>query len=437
MKNKYLKFIIEFLIIFIILLLFSYIFTIIKDEFYAFGFSYNIANHKFPYKDFNMVVGPFYNLLMAIPLFIKNKYLLFMLTHIFFYSTIFTIVYEKYGIKKFSILLISFLIGETLYTYNNFCTFLILMILLLIDSKYKYRIPIIGILIGLILVTKHNIGGVLAIIYFFSGKDKLKRIICCSTPFFLLALYLLITNSLFEYLDLCIFGAGNFLNNFMIEPIVILIMIPMIGYLIYKYYKTKDIKILYILGSYILIFPILDYNHILWCVPLFVYYLISEKNNRYIKICLTVFIVIILLLKVGEAVYYKTIFVTDSNPFKYMTMSKEIYDKGMDTKKLYNEYKDYDIYIFGIYTYASKLQMNSTLDFYDLINKGNLGKNEDKYINDIINKCTNKKCLFLLDITMYPKDNEYTSSNLLFKNVVEDNYNYIGQTPYYVIFSNQ
>ena len=156
MKNKYLRYTLEFTIIAIVIFLCSYIFVVFNDEYYSFGFSYNIAKFKVPYKDFNMVVGPFYNFLMAIPLFIKNKYMLYELAHIVIYSSVFTIVYEKYGLKKFILLFLTFLNGETLYTYNNFCFFLIICILMLLDSKYKYKIPLIGIIIGLIIVTKQR-----------------------------------------------------------------------------------------------------------------------------------------------------------------------------------------------------------------------------------------------------------------------------------------
>ena len=69
MKNKYIKNISKYTLIFI-LLLFASTFTTLfgNDEAWNFGFINNIYNGLIPYKDFNMVITPFYPIFMSIPL---------------------------------------------------------------------------------------------------------------------------------------------------------------------------------------------------------------------------------------------------------------------------------------------------------------------------------------------------------------------------------
>ena len=81
MKSK--KYIaIELLCIFILTLLYNLICNpVILDEIWNYGFTYNIANGLIPYKDFNMVITPFYPFLGALFLIIFGKSLL--VYHIF------------------------------------------------------------------------------------------------------------------------------------------------------------------------------------------------------------------------------------------------------------------------------------------------------------------------------------------------------------------
>ena len=75
--------------------------------------------------------------------------------------------------------------------------------------------------------------------------------------------------------------------------------------------------------------------------------------------------------------------------------------------------------------YVIKLYQNKTTNFYDLINKGNLGKDEQIYINQINKTCQKEKCTFLLDEKYFKKRNKFEQISINFKNYVTKNYNYI------------
>ena len=63
--NKY--HLLEYICIYIITLTFTLICnTLTEDEIWNYGFAYNIASGLIPYKDFNMVITPFYPMLAGI-----------------------------------------------------------------------------------------------------------------------------------------------------------------------------------------------------------------------------------------------------------------------------------------------------------------------------------------------------------------------------------
>ena len=65
-----------FSIIFISLVLLSVIIELDLDQVWAYGFSYNISRGLLPYRDYNMIIGPLYSLLMSIPMKLFGNYLI-------------------------------------------------------------------------------------------------------------------------------------------------------------------------------------------------------------------------------------------------------------------------------------------------------------------------------------------------------------------------
>ena len=94
-KNK--TNLIIFLSSLLILTIFSYyISDFTPDEIWNYGFSYNIASGLIPYKDFNMVVGPLYNFIMAPPLILfKNNLLAFHITNNILISAFLVLLYKN------------------------------------------------------------------------------------------------------------------------------------------------------------------------------------------------------------------------------------------------------------------------------------------------------------------------------------------------------
>ena len=66
--------------------------------------------------------------------------------------------------------------------------------------------------------------------------------------------------------------------------------------------------------------------------------------------------------------------------------------------KYINSIED-ELYIISVSAYTLKLEANKTINKYDLLNNGNLGKNgEKKIIKEIEENCKKNKCVFLIDV---------------------------------------
>ncbi len=225
------------------------------DTMWVFSFASKIANGDVPYLDFNMVVTPLSSQLTALFLSIfGNTMVVSAFVGVMYGVIIFLMQYlilRKLNVsKKVSafIVLISFmLIFTTIVDSYNILAIALVHILLFIEickirydkyvklsgNKKKYlRIDcgliyniITGVLLGLILLTKQNIGGiaVLAItIYYFSKciyKDlKFKeafvqlsiKAIFCIIPIAIELLYLYFSGALYYFIDYTILGLSSF-----------------------------------------------------------------------------------------------------------------------------------------------------------------------------------------------------------------------------------
>lgn len=400
-----------------------------NDFIWGYGFSYNISQGLIPYKDFNMIVSPIYNILFAFPMLIFGNYVLpFILLHIFFYSLILTMAYQKIGKKVLWIILL-FLPQNTAFGYNTFITTLILLILLIIGSKIKNKNLLIGLIISFITMTKHNVGLILIFIYFLTSKNKKKSMLYVSIFIIITFSYLILTNSFMDYINICFLGIKNFCTNFHTDKFTLILSLIILYYLTKKYIKTKDIKILYLLASSILLFPLIEINHLLTILIPITYYILENEKNIIINRIIIIFIITL------ETTYLITNYSNkipkiekENNLFLYTIVTNET----TNYLKKYSEYIqtiDGNLYLFINNAYLIKLYNNETTNFYDLINKGNLGQNENKYINKIKEKCKKEKCTFILDNAFYQKEIKTNQLSINFKNFVLNNYKYIETLP--------
>src|SRR5699024_10328786 len=120
---------IELIIIFIVTLIINLTWLNFNlDEIWSFGFSYNVSQGLIPYKDFNMVIFPFYPILngLIMSLFGKN-FLVFEITNAIICTAIF--YYLKKLCPKNYYLIFIVLLSSIYANYSLLCLLLILIII--------------------------------------------------------------------------------------------------------------------------------------------------------------------------------------------------------------------------------------------------------------------------------------------------------------------
>ena len=435
MKSNLKKTLFIYLFFLVLLLIISLLAQIDLDGIWEYGFSYNISEGLIPYKDFNMVVGPFYNLLFSIPMILfGNNFYVFELMHCIIYALVFTFIYNRIGKKSIYVLLLLGLLF-TLCGYNSFCVVLVLLILALLDSDIKYKDYMIGIVIGIIFMTKHNIGICFSILYLILSKHKLKSLLSILIPVIPILIYLYLNNALIGYIEFCYLGLGSFVENLYADILSLIIftiaLVILIKELIkYKNSDRKDKKILYVATFFIFAFPILDQGH---AVPILIplsYYLLSKEDINKKLVFFTKYFIIIGYIATTIGMCFKAEFNLKNNYLKYQ-MIPNGFNYYLEN---YNKYLDDNIpngnklYLLVENSYAIRLYRNEKIGMFDLINDGNLGGKDSKYIELMADDCKENKCVFILDSRFF-KNKRYFQYSKEFKDYVVDNYKYYETMP--------
>lgn len=181
-QNKNLKVIIKYVLLFFTFLIFTLIISPMNiDEIWNYGFSYNIYKGLVPYRDFNMVLTPFYPMFISLFLHIFGKGILSIhIANAGILCLCSYLLFKMYD-KKAYLIIIMFFIPFYL-TFPNYNSFLAILTIILIylekmqDNK-KYTDYIIGIILGCLILTKQTVGICVLIgsLLCASDKDKIKK----------------------------------------------------------------------------------------------------------------------------------------------------------------------------------------------------------------------------------------------------------------------
>ena len=283
MNKKLLKNILLFLLMFLVSFIYSFFFTTVyNDEIWNYGFSYNIASGLVPYRDFGMLQTPFYFFLASFFIKVFGNFLFsFHIFNSIIFAGILYIAYNNLNYKSFILFPLIFL---NCYPSYNFLSILILLvILILVDANFKYKDYVIGLLIGIMFLTKQNIGICLLVPLVFYSRNKIKGLIGFSTPIIILAIYLIYNNSLFAFIDYCFLGMFDFGESngiWLFFPIEVIVCLLMLFKLLKS--KFKDKKLFYLLMYQIVTAPIFDdYHFMIGFIPVLYYFLFSIELENY------------------------------------------------------------------------------------------------------------------------------------------------------------
>ena len=355
------------------------------DSYVNYGFSYAITKGEIPYNDYNLVISPLAPYLYSIGLFIFNDFIMYYLEQAILLTVMFYYL-EKLLPKKHNIyialMLMSFPLSlvSTIFPGYNFLIILFYIMFIYYFRKKNYYIS--GILLGLILCTKQTIGLIIylpTLYYLFKDRKIFKEItLGYLIPTSILLIYLLLTRSGNNYINLCFLGLFDFgNNNSSIDTFYIYFLIIGIIYLIYLIIKKKDNYILiYSLFFSVVSLPIIDYYHVsqFLVIVLFHFIDLTKIDKKYFKYIYEIIIIITIMYSVKAIEFCKPISIANFNHFSWVINDKNSINK---TKNLLKYTKSLDkkvIYLMrGSENYFYKIIEDKKIDYYDLTNYGNYG----------------------------------------------------------------
>ncbi len=405
----------------------------IGDNFFNYGFAYNIAKGMIPYRDFNMVLFPLSSFLCAFVMRIFGTKLIIYYIMNSVVATLILYVVNKLD-KSVSIIILFLLLIFPVGGYNYLCLLLLFIIIYL--EKNKANDFLIGLMVGGIVLTNQKmLLLILPALLFIDYRRVIKRIVGIIIPFQILVLYLFVNNALYDFLDYTIFGLFDFGHSNSNVSIYLVLELIMAGALIYKYLKYKDKKILYCVCFQLITVPTFDMYHTSLALIAFVF-CNCHSSGKTLKIVNLVFISYMILIVSGKTLHFlnKDTYYLELNPKEnyYLTLGS----KGVDVinDKILDYYYQHigrkDIYFLCSNMYYYKLRAGIPINKFDLVLMGNNGYNGNLKLENKIRKM--KNTLFIVyDIedenVMFDQNNyeliDFITSN--YKKVDDLGYNFV------------
>ena len=358
------------------------------DEVWSYGFSHNLYTGEIPYLDFNMVITPFhpfcFTFLMPI---LGDSLFTFHLENtliiVFFIWILFSLLDKK------AWLLLPLLIFPLNITFPNYNFFLLFLFFLYIYGEEKqWPDFIMGLLLGILFLTKQSVG----FIFLFSlcryHKNRKKvhiRLIYFWIPLLIFIIYLIGTNSLLSFLDLCIFGLFDFgkgNGNITIFFFTTIFLIFLSCWFFQK--DHQKIYFMYFLLFLSICIPLFDLYHfqiaLLAFCAIYLYYLdISKINPKRIGMSLTIGLMAVYFFHTS----FDGIYPNSFSHFEYRYLSPEFIKTTEEVLSIIHKYDDKVMFI-GPTGYYFKLIRNEKIGKLDLINTGNFGYDgSNKLLNQV------------------------------------------------------
>ena len=419
------------------------------DTFVNYGFSYAISLGEIPYKDFNMVITPFSCFLYSLGLLIHKSILVYYLEQSILLVILFILLKKLLDKKVYLFFLficifwpVSF--PTVLFPGYNFISFLLLILLVYWEEEKKSPY-LIGIILGLLFCTKQTIGIALfipSIIYLWKNKTIfLKRFIGFLIPIILLCLYLLLTNSIKEWFDLCFLGLFSFGNkNSSISILNLLFLLFGLIYLLYRIRKEKKNSIHYYFLFWIIVsLPIIDYYHVSLFLlgPLFLWLKELKIKDKYYKYMIPFIIVLYSLNGLCLFLFLKKPVLVNLNHFPIYIVSSNYKKNILELNNyLKKENKEIVYLLRGSENYMFKIMNNKKITYYDLPNYGNYGYNGEKNIEEEIKNM--KNVLFVVDSSLCTKkQDKYQQYICSFKEIAIKNSTLIKEIGNYQVYERE
>lgn len=407
--KNYGRYIFIFVLSFLIYEWFGYGITY-GDPIANYGFSYAIKNGQIPYLEFNIITTPLYPFIMSLGLHLFDNYLMFILEQSLLVTIMFYFLYKLFDKKSYWIILSLIFFGfyGVLPTYN-FCCLVMLVILLYLEKYYSEKDYLIGVFIGLSILSKHIIGAFFVlptvIVYFKDFKKILRRAGGALIPGSIFILYLLFTGSFLSFFNLCFgglvdFGSsnGNLFNG------VFFICLIMLGVMIYLLIKDrKNILNFYFVFTFMFVVPLFDMAHFglyFGCFCMMIMQYINVENIDYFGRLGIILLITICILNIRIGLLYEPVFMSKTNRFNYTLNSNYSNEQNIKVDSFFKKYDN--PLIISYHKMFYDISNGNEIDYYDVIMYGNFGYDG---INRMIKDIKSMKDRYIIvDMNSYNKE---------------------------------
>lgn len=463
------------------------------DEIWNYNFARNVANGMIPYKDFNIVITPLLSLLTGLVIKASvNQLMIMRILAAILCASVIMVSYKilnSLNIKKEISLIFIFGIGYLLKDYYcidyNWASLFVVLLLIYYEIKqYKREDNLLnvnmksdiflGILAGLTFTLKQTSGFLICVallgnkLLFVRNKEELKtfcktfcyRLIGIFIPITALMIYLVVNNATKDFISYTIKGVSGFSNYI---PYKNLLKINIVGILsvfipisfLYVWVKTiikeKDKKeyflLVYGLAIFVIAFPISDNIHFLiGSIPSIILILYEVYNilqilytkilkNKKILLCIIVFInAFVILIATSYCIRNFANYIKERESFStlqhysYIPINKSLENqiKQIDN---YIESTNEDVIILDASAAVYMVPIDRYHKDYDMLNKGNLGKDGENRLIEEISQNENRQYLILKD-----GYNKNWQTPLEIINYVQNNKNKIGEIGVFDIY---
>ena len=374
----------------------------------SYGFSRAIKNGEIIYRDFNTISTPLYAFYCSIFLLIWDDFLMFIIAQSLLVTVMFYFLFKLLGNKAWVVLLSMILFK--FFGFNatyNFCCLAMSIIVLYLEEKHPKKDLLIGVFLALTVLSKQTVGLLLVlpslIICFKDYKRLLKRIIGFIIPISIFTIYLLITKSLYSFIDLCFLGLfdfggnNNYLFTFWFYCTIVLVIINIMFII-----KNKRITDYYGLMYIGFVLPIFDLNHFAYYFTGFtiIALLHIKELNKYKKILVTALIIEFTVfnyfmgIRADYPIFYKNI-----NHFKYRYNYEKDHKMDERLSKYIDKYVDMDPILIMYYSMSYNISHDRYISYFDIFLYGNHGYNGTKKMINRIKKMKNQ--YFIINMEEY------------------------------------
>lgn len=400
---RYFKKYFKYVFTFVMTLLFLNFIPFDLDEIWNYGFMHSIYSGLIPYKDFNMVITPFFPMLFSLPFFIFGSNLLVVnICQSLLITFVYFLLEKMFGKVANIFLILLFFNYDMLYASYNFFIFFLFLVLIFMEKK-KCNDYLIGIIIGLCVLTKQSVGGALALVsvyYLFKDYKKFfKRVVGAFIPVVIFIIYIFIVDCYKEFFDLCIAGLFDFgKENYVGNIFIILCYLLCLGVVIYKIIKDKrNINNYYVLALSIMVIPMFDYFHLKFFVLGVLILFIEKISLKRLNLDLLLYgcMLGITFINFSSSVKFPITYPNNVKHFEYRYISNKHLEETKVVSEKLTSYKDREVIYLFEQSYYYKILNDLPITYFDLINTGNWGYDGSSKLLDALKDKDN--CIFVIN----------------------------------------